>query len=509
MRYNKGIFSLGEISMFNEFKLNENEAYYTQIKNYIEKMITEGILKSGQKLPSTRELSSILNVSRNTIISAYESLCDEEFIIMKKGKGAYVLTSPTKENGIKARNIEWDSIFNEYCKLSCSLDIVKNEAAWKKNMISFKSISPDPEIFDIEDIKRSFLNIVSIEGNKLFNYGYARGYEPLIQYILGYMKEKGVNIQGKDVLITNGFTEGFDIIASSLIRPKDKVLCENPTHNTAIKILKLHGANIKGIDMESDGVSIEALEKELKPGDVKLTYLIPSYHNPTGVVMSAEKRLKAAELINKYGVPLVEDGFNEELRYYGDHMPPLAALWGNGNSVLYVSSFSKVLFPGIRVGFILADSHVIDALCSVKRSRNIHTSAIDQAILYEYLKEGYFESYIKKARKLYRERYCHAVQCAEKYIPYESMFGEGGLHIFLTLHNTDARELLKECMKKGVIFTPGDIFYTDGKGKNTLRLGFSRTSFEEIEKGFRIIGDTIKLLERRSINQEKINECTD
>lgn len=483
--------------MFNEIRLNQDEPYYVQIKNYIEKMIDEGMFKYGQKLPSTRELASILNVSRNTIISAYESLCDDEFITVKKGKGAFVSKVKYQDETYNITNIDWDDRFNDYCRLSSKFDIVKNEAAWKKGMISFKSISPDPELFDIEDIKRAFLNRVSMEGNKLFNYGYARGYELLIKYILRFMEDKGVDTSGKDILITNGFTEGFDIIAASLLKSGDKVICENPTHNTVIKILKLYGADIKGVEMEKDGISIEGLERELKKEDVKLAYLIPSYHNPTGVVMSAEKRLKAAKIINKYGVPFIEDGFNEELRYYGDHMSPLAALTGSGNSIIYVSSFSKVLFPGIRVGFIMADSRVIDALCSVKRSRNIHTSAVDQAILYEYLNEGYFESYIKKVRKFYREKYTFAVSCAEKYIPHENILGEGGLYIFLTLNNVNARELLDMCIKKGVIFTPGDIFFTDGRGQNSLRLGFSRTSFEEIEKGFKIIGDAVNFLQNR------------
>lgn len=483
--------------MFNEIKLKGDEPYYVQIRNYIKKMITEGMFKPGQKLPSTRELSTILSVSRTTIISAYEALCDDGLISMVKGRGAYVSEFKPQDEYSEVKKTDWQCRFNEYCRRSISLDIVKNETAWEKGMISFKSISPDPEIFDVEDIKRAFLNRVALEGNKLFNYGYARGYEPLIQYILGYMKQKGVDIKGKDVLITNGFTEGFDIIAASLLKPHDKVICENPTHNTAIKILRLYEADIKGIEMERDGIIIEGLEKELKSGNVKLAYLIPSYHNPTGIVMSAEKRLEVVKLINKYGVPFVEDGFNEELRYYGDHMSPLAALSGSGNSILYVSSFSKVLFPGIRVGFVMADSSVIDALCSVKRSRNIHTSALDQALLFEYLKEGYFDSLIKKARKLYREKYSFAFSCAEKFIPCDSILGEGGLHIFLTLHNLDSRKLLDECIKKGVIFTPGDIFYTDGRGKNTLRIGFSRTSFEEIEKGFKIIGEAVKCLQNR------------
>jgi DNA-binding transcriptional MocR family regulator len=224
---------------------------------------------------------------------------------------------------------------------------------------------------------------------------------------------------------------------------------------------------------------------------VKLCYLIPSYHNPTSIVTSSSKREEIYNALKEFKVPIIEDGFNEELRYTGSHIAPMAALQGEGNSVVYIGSFSKILFPGLRIGWILADDQLISILESVKRSRNIHTSSLDQAILYEYLKEGNLEKYIKSIRKEYKNKYEFALNCAEKYIPYSNIYGEGGMHIFIKLKGIDAREVLNICVNKNVIFTPGDIFYVDGGGRNTLRLGISRNSLEEIDKGFKIIGDAI------------------
>lgn len=476
--------------MFLDIKLNKDTPVYIQIKNYIKDMILSGMLRQNEKLPSTRELSSILNVSRNTIISAYEFLQDEGFIYMQKGKGAFV--SDVKVSVEEGWKIDWGLEISEYGRISEELDIVKHEAEWKKGMISFKSIAPDERLFDVEEFKKAFLNRISVEGDKILNYGYAKGYRSLIQYLLKYMKNKGVNIEGKDILITNGFTEGFDLALSCLTEKGDNIICENPTHNTAIKIMKLHGLNIMGIDMNRDGINLNRLNDELGKKKFKLSYFIPSYHNPTGLIMSAEKRVELYRILKFHNIPIIEDGFNEELRYSGTHVSPIAALSGTGNSVIYIGSFSKILFPGIRIGWILADEKLISYLESMKRSRNIHTSFLDQAIFYEYLQSGSFEKYIKKARRVYREKYEFALECAQKYMPCTEVMGEGGLHIFIKLKDVSSREILYKCCQRGVIFTPGDIFYTDGGGRDTLRLGFSRLNKGEIEDGFKIIGKVIE-----------------
>ncbi|GAA0062734.1 MocR-like pyridoxine biosynthesis transcription factor PdxR [Clostridium sp. CTA-1] len=478
--------------MLFDIKLDKNSPVYIQISDYIKSMILKGMIRKDEKLPSTRELASMLKVSRNTIISAYEFLEDDGFIYIKKGKGAFV--SNVNIHVEEKWTVNWEKNINDYAKKAESLDIIKHEIPWEKGMISFKSISPDENLFDLEEFKKAFLNRFSLEGEKILNYGYAIGYRDLINYIMKYMKNKGVDTSNKKILITNGFTEGFDIVLSSLIQKGDKVLCENPTHNTAIKIMKMHDIEIVGIDMDKDGINIDKLKETICKNNIKLAYLVPSYHNPTGIVMSPEKRIKIYNILKDNNIPIVEDGFNEELRYSGDHVSPMIAFSGKGNSIIYIGSFSKVLFPGIRIGWVLGDEKLIDYLESVKRSRNIHTSFLDQAILYEYLKSGNFEKYIKKARKIYKEKYEFALKCAKKYIPAQYITGEGGLHIFVKLKNIKSRELLKECCKRGVIFTPGDIFYVDNKGEDTFRLGISRVSLEEIEKGFKIIGNSAKKL---------------
>lgn len=484
--------------LFSDLKLNEEEPIYIQIKNYIDIMINKGLIPNNSKLPSTRELSQFLNVSRNSIVSAYEELKAEGIIYSVSGKGTFVNHENIAYNNFW--NIDFDLLENQYSKIANEMDIVKSEIPWRSDLISFKSISPDGELFDIDELKKSFLNRISLEGHKILNYGYAKGYKPLIDYLLTYMNTKGVDTTNKDILITNGFTEGLDLLISSFTEKGDYIICENPTHNTAIKIFKSLGLNIIGIDINQDGLDFNMLEEQLKElkenknKKVKFAYITPSYHNPTGIVMSPKDRYKFYNLMKSYNIAIIEDGFNEELLYSSSHIFPIASLDNLNNGVVYIGSFSKILFPGLRIGWILCDKKVIQRLESVKRCKSIHVSFLDQGILYDYLSNGAFGKYVKKIRKFYGDKFNFAYDCVKKYIPNEYILGEGGLHIFIKLKGIDSRELLKKCYEKGVIFMPGDIFYTDKKGYDTLRLGISRLSPEDIEKGIKVIGKSVEEL---------------
>ena len=182
-------------------------------------MINKGLLPHNSKLPSTRELSLLLNVSRNSILAAYEELKSEGTIYSISGKGTFVKS----DNNINNSNwkINYSNFENDYMKIANDMDIIKNELKWKSGQISFKSISPDGELFDMEELKKSFLNRFNLEGHKLLNYGYAQGYKPLIDYLLNYMNKKGVDTSNKDILMVNGFTEGLNLILSTLTNKGD------------------------------------------------------------------------------------------------------------------------------------------------------------------------------------------------------------------------------------------------------------------------------------------------
>ena len=328
--------------LFSNLKINNNEPIYIQIKNHIIDMISKGLIPDKSKLPSTRELSSLIKVSRNSVVLAYEELKSEGYIYSVSGKGTFA----NSKKDISKSNwcIDWNIIENNYSKTANSMDIIKNEISCTSDLISFKSISPDGELFNMDELKKSFLNRISLEGHRLLNYGYAQGYKPLIDYLLEYMNKKGVDTSNKDILITNGFTEGLDILLSSFTSPGDYILCENPTHNTTIKIMKALNLNLIPVTIDKNGLDFEMLKKQLIKynGKIKFAYITPSYHNPTGTVMSPESRYKYYNLMKDNNIAIIEDGFNEELLYSSSHIFPITSLDNLSNGVVYIGSFSKI-----------------------------------------------------------------------------------------------------------------------------------------------------------------------
>ncbi|EKQ51697.1 MULTISPECIES: PLP-dependent aminotransferase family protein [unclassified Clostridium] len=503
--------------IFSNLVLNKEEPIYIQIERHIKLGIKNGELKKDSKLPSTREVSKFLNISRNSVISAYEELESIGIITTKRGIGTFI--SIESENESYEYNVDYLSIMNNYGDTLKKFDIIKNELPYKKGMISFKSISPESHLFNLDDFKRALLDAWTYEESNLLNYGYAKGYKPLIDYFFNYMEEKRVITVNKDILITNGFTEAFDIVISSLTKKGDIILCEEPTHNTALKLMKAYGLKVVQVKMDKEGLDLDSLENALSKYNPRFGYLIPSYNNPTGIVTKTERRKEIYKLFRKYSVPIIEDGFNEELLYSSSPIDPIASLCGSGNGVIYIGSLSKILFPGLRIGWIFGDEKLIDVLESVKRGKNIHSSFLDQSVFYYYLKSGAFNRHVKNVRKYYRDKYNLVLEMIEKYIPYEYITGEGGLHVFVKLkNNINARELLDLCYKENVLFMPGDIFYENfdseivndtisefashnkivQKGSDTFRIGFGRVKDDDIKKGIKIIGKNIKILENNS-----------
>ena len=477
--------------IFSTLTLNQDMPIYEQLEKHIEWAVEEGALIKDSKLPSTREVSTVLGISRNTVLTAYENLESRGIIYSIKGKGSFVKSSAKSDS--EQVSISWKKRINSYGRTCEEMDIIKTEPHYEKGMISFKSIAPAGSLFDVEEFKRAFLDVIAVEGEKLLNYGYAKGYRDLINYLMDYMQRKGVFGKEKDIIITNGFTEGLDLILSTYTNHGDIIICESPTHHTTLKMMRAYGLKVIGIPMDEQGILPDMLESAILEWQPKWIYLTPSYQNPTGIVMSGERRKNVYNILSKYKVPCIEDGFNEELLYSSSHIIPLIALSEASNHIIYIGSLSKILFPGLRLGWIMADLECINYLESVKRAKTIHTSFLDQAVFVQYMKSGAFERYVKKAKKYYREKYLYTVEQIKKYIPYERLWGEGGLHIYIELHHTiDTRQLLNACFKRGVLFMSGDVFEPDGKKTSSLRIGFSRLKEEEISVGLKIIGEEIK-----------------
>ena len=229
--------------MFTDFRRAPNRPAYLQLKEYLKEQILGGIIQAGERLPSTREMASALLLSRNTVIQAYQDLEEEGFIETVPGQGSFV-GAVAVESGTTTR-LPWNQLTTAYAAEAVRLDIEKSELKWERGMISFKSIAPDGKLFPTEDFKRAFQNRFALEGEKILNYGYAQGYRPLLQYLANYLKHKGVDLEGKAILVTNGFTEGLNLVLAGICAPGDGIVTENPTHNTALKIFKLRNLKIR------------------------------------------------------------------------------------------------------------------------------------------------------------------------------------------------------------------------------------------------------------------------
>lgn len=486
---------------FSSLILDKNKNICVQIEEHIRKQIELGLISPGSKLPSTREVAKKLEISRNSVMTSYEELESQGIIETIKGKGTFISRDFIKDNNLEDNEykVDWESMINDYGRICRDSDIMKSEKTDERIDISFKSIAPEDKLFDMDEFKRSFQNVCAREGTKILNYGYARGYKPLIDYFKSYMSKKGVSVEGKEILITNGFTEAFDMILSSITREGDCVITESPTHNTAIKIMKAHKLDIVGVPILKDGLDLDILVEKILLKKPRFIYLVPSYHNPTGVVTSGEKRRKIYDICRENNIPIIEDGFNEELMYSGSHIPPIMSFASNKSGMIYIGSLSKILFPGLRLGWIMADKEIIDYLESVKRARNIHCSTLDQAVLCDYLSSGTFDKYVKKVRKFYKDKYKLILQEIENKIPYDEIMGEGGLHVFVRIKGIKSSELLDLCRKSHVSFMCGDIFFPndDKDEEEYIRLGFARLSDDEIKQGIDIISRCINKIKNK------------
>ena len=330
-------------------------------------------------------------------------------------------------------------------------------------------------------------DVLAADDGRLLNYGYARGYEPLRQYLLSDMRAKGINTDGQELIIVNGFRQGVELVTRVLVDEGTRVLVEAPTYNGVIGVLKSRMADIGAVDMDAQGMDPERLEREILKKRPALVYCVPTYQNPTGINMPLERRREVLRVCARHGVPILEDGFNEELRFRGESYPTLKSMDPAG-VVIYAGSFSKVLFPGLRIGWVLAPRELYHYLLNEKFNQDIHTSTVIQAALNEFLRRGCLERHLKASRVLYRERMAALLDALDEHFSDIADWRrtDGGFSVFVTLRGgVDARARLDRARAVGVMYVPGDVFYPDGRGRDSMRLGFSRLSAAEIREGVR------------------------
>ena len=376
------------------------------------------------------------------------------------------------------------------------------------DVISFAGGLPAPEMFPVEEFRRASEKVLSEFGAKALQYGPTEGYLPLRSLIVEQMARYGIYAKEDNVLLTSGSQQALDLIGRLLINPGDKVLTERPTYLGALQAWAAYQARYVTVPIDQDGMRTDLLEEALRSGP-KFMYILPNFQNPGGVTLSLERRMKLIWMAEEYGVPIVEDDPYGQLRYSGDHLPPLVVLdcdhlesracdghgYFDGN-VIYTSTFSKTLAPGLRLGWIVAPVEVIKRCVQCKQGMDLHTSSLIQMIAYEVARDGFLEQHVRRIRQVYTHRRDVMLAAMERYFPEEVQWTRpaGGLFLWAWLpEGMDAAELLKIAVEtQRVAFVPGHAFYPDGSGQNTMRLNFSNATPERIEEGIRRLGAVLK-----------------
>lgn len=370
-------------------------------------------------------------------------------------------------------------------------------------IISFAGGLPAPEVFPVSEIQEACDTVLSEVGAQALQYYPTEGFTPLREMIVRHSARYGLNIGVENVLITTGSQQALDLLGKVFINRGDRILVESPTYLGALQAWNAYGPEYVAVPFDDDGMQVDTLDEALRMGP-KFIYVLPNFQNPTGVTLSLERRQTLIGLADRYGVPLVEDDPYGQLRYEGKHIPPVVVLDGrfrnndgqkyHGN-VIYLSTFSKTLAPGLRLAWVTAPEEVISKLVQAKQGADLHTSTFNQMLAYETAKGGFLDEHINLIREVYGERRLVMLDALEANFPTGVKWTrpKGGMFLWVTLpEGINTTELLPKAIEKMVAFVPGGPFHANGGGENTMRLNFSNAQPEMIREGIVRLGQVLR-----------------
>jgi len=371
------------------------------------------------------------------------------------------------------------------------------------DLSSFAGGLPAPELFPVAEFAAATERVLARNGHKAMQYSTTEGYLPLRQFLVEKMAQYGIHVGPENVLITSGSQQALDMIGKILINPGDLILTEAPTYLGALQAWRAYQAEFDTVPVDEDGIRTDLLESALSGGP-KFMYILPNFQNPGGVTLSLKRRQELIRLADRYGIPIIEDDPYGDLRFEGDHLPPLVVqdarrlngMNGHGfyrGNVIYLSTFSKTLAPGLRLGWMVAPVEVIQHCVMAKQGMDLHTSTLNQMVAYEVIsQDGFLKNHVRKIRLVYQERRDVMLAAMERHFPEGIRWTkpQGGLFLWVTLpEGLDSEHLLPKAIANKVAYVPGHAFYPDGSGRNTMRFNFSNAQPTQIENGIRRLGE--------------------
>ncbi|MDP8012370.1 MAG: PLP-dependent aminotransferase family protein [Thermoplasmata archaeon] len=394
-----------------------------------------------------------------------------------------------------------DSKFSDISKIlkgSAVRELLKY--AEQPDVISFGGGMPNPLSFPIKDIEDIVHYIFENNGAKALQYGSTEGVEELRDLISKRLKSK-YNINGKkeNIIMLNGSQSGLYMVSKVFLNRKDYVISEAPTYVGAIAAFNAQDPTWLAIDLQKDGMNMEELEDKIKfamkeKKTPKFIYVIPTFQNPAGLTWSLDKRKHLLELANKYDLIIFEDDPYSEIRFSGEPLPPIKS-FDTEDRVIYMGTFSKVLSPGIRLGYVLANDQIIRKIALLKQGVDLCTNVLSQYLAIEYLKRGIIDKQVPKIVELYRKKRDIMLDSLEKYMPKDTTWTrpDGGMFLWVTVNEKiDTTKLLQKALENKVAYVVGTGFYPDGRGKNSMRLNFTYSKDEDIVEGIKRLGNVIK-----------------
>lgn len=464
-----------------ELDLQSAVPIYRQLHEHIALLVRSGKLGRGERLPATRELAGLLGLNRATVAAAYELLETEGLISSHVGRGSFVTGAPAgPQNGL-----DWGALLDRPADPAPAFSL-------DENGISFAASRPSEELFPLDEVRSTSAEVMAQPDlPAILQLGSPSGYEPLRRRLLDHALANGVARSGDELIITNGCQQALDLIGRVLVEPGDTVVVEDPVYPGLKNLFARMGARLAGVPADASGMNMEALGRTLESGAVKLVVVTSSFQNPTGGTLSRAARVELLRLTTASGAVLVENDIYSELRYSGDPLPSLKELDESGNAVL-LRSFSKVAFPGLRVGWIVAPRPLVERLVEAKQLADLHTDQLSQALLLRFLESGRLEAHLRCMLAAGATRLAATLAACQRHLPPGSRYTRplGGMNVWVELPAAlDAGELLPRAERAGVAYLPGKYFAVSRPAASALRLCFAGLEPDRIRKGIAILGE--------------------
>lgn len=471
---------------------------YQQICQRVIGLVQTAALGPGDRLPPTRELARTIGVHRSTVIRAYGELWALGYLESRPGSYSTVRRpARAAATGQSAGQsfIDWDTIATPSAR--GALEDARRgvpEHDTTRGIVDFARLSADRRLIPSDDVRRCLKAALLDEGKDLLDYGEAAGYRPLREVIARHMRTHGVAVSTEEIVVTGGAQHALDLVLRLLVRAGDRVAIESPTYSAALSLLRLHGVDPVDVPMGPEGMDLDVLAASFERERPVLVYTIPNFQNPTGVTTSQAHRERFLALCEAHRVPIVEDGFEEEMKYFGKAVLPIKSMDARG-VVIYVGTFSKVVFPGLRIGWIAAPRECVDRLIAIQRVSCLAGNCLAHAAAERFCRGGLYDRHLRRIHAVYRKRMQAMLKGLADHMPdgveWTRPLGGYTLWLRVTGARVDESTLCARLRQDGVSVSPGSLYFRTPPGTVSFRLSIACVAEAEITEGCRRLGRSL------------------